>query len=107
MSDGGFLARRGVLELVMSIEALYVVLAGGGCLSTQSTPLDPPLVHNTHILCMLLCYIFHPVWISCQSLYFCMHIQVSCNSYSVQSSLLSRFVLSICMYALVHFYLPQ
>ena len=43
MSDRGFLARRGVLELAMSIEACMLSWLEGGCLSTQSTPLDPPL----------------------------------------------------------------
>ena len=42
-SDQGFLARRGVLELAMSIEACMLSWLEGGCLSTQSTPLDPPL----------------------------------------------------------------
>ena len=45
ISDRGFLARRGVLELAMSIEACMLSWLEGGCLSTQSTPppLDPPL----------------------------------------------------------------
>ena len=38
MSDLGFLARRGVLELAMSIEACMLSWLEGGCLSTQSTP---------------------------------------------------------------------
>ena len=46
MSDRGFLARRGVLELAMSIEACMLSwLEGGGCLSTPSTPLYLPLSH--------------------------------------------------------------
>ena len=42
MSVQGVLARRGVLELAIQTNvygSLYVVFAGGGCLSTQSTPL--------------------------------------------------------------------
>ena len=38
MSDRGFLARRGVLELAMSIEACMLSWLEGGCLSTPSTP---------------------------------------------------------------------
>ena len=47
MSDQGFFARRGVLELAMSIEAcmpvcLYVVFAEGGVLEHPNHP-PPPL----------------------------------------------------------------